>query len=161
MKIFDEINSLKSDASIGFVSGVFNVLHTGHLRIINFAKKKCDILVVFVLPDTTPGSVTSCQERLENISNISAVDYCFSTKIPLTRVLSRLKPDFVFKGSEFKTKNNVEESIVKTYGGELVFSSGSSYHVTDTLLNEKTRANPQKIASDYLDRHNIKRVSCA
>ena len=67
-----------------------------------------------------------------------------------------MKPDFVFKGSEFKTKNNVEESIVKTYGGELVFSSGSSYHVTDTLLNEKTRANPQKIASDYLDRHNIK-----
>ena len=41
----------KQSQTVGFVEGVFDVLHLGHIELMEFAKKYCDILVVGVASD--------------------------------------------------------------------------------------------------------------
>ena len=41
----------KSFLKVGFVNGCFDVLHIGHIRLFEFAKSKCDHLVVGIDSD--------------------------------------------------------------------------------------------------------------
>ncbi len=61
--------------TIAFVSGNFNVVHPGHLRLLKFAAEQADILVVGVNPDTTPGVTLPQDMRLDNVRSISMVDH--------------------------------------------------------------------------------------
>jgi bifunctional ADP-heptose synthase (sugar kinase/adenylyltransferase) len=47
-KLVIELRSFHLNDKIAFISGNFNVLHPGHLRLINFAKENADILIVSV-----------------------------------------------------------------------------------------------------------------
>jgi cytidyltransferase-like protein len=42
-----------SDVRVAFISGNFNVVHAGHLRLFKFAAEMCDCLVVGLNPDAT------------------------------------------------------------------------------------------------------------
>jgi bifunctional ADP-heptose synthase (sugar kinase/adenylyltransferase) len=48
-------SSCEPGQTVAFVSGNFNVVHPGHLRLLRFAAEQADILVVGINPDFTPG----------------------------------------------------------------------------------------------------------
>src|SRR5262245_65503620 len=50
---------------ISFVSGNFNVVHPGHLRLLRFAREIADLLVVGVNPVDNPGYVVPASQRLD------------------------------------------------------------------------------------------------
>lgn len=89
MKTFDEIISEITQAradgkSIGYISGCFDLLHSGHLRLFEFAKQHVDILVVALDNDESirlskgdHRPITPESDRLYNLYALRNVDYVF------------------------------------------------------------------------------------
>src|SRR4030067_1118580 len=77
-----------------FVSGNFNIIHPGHLRLLRFAKECGDYLVVGIIDNKSPGSFIDEQLRLESIQAIAWVDYPFILREPTVAFIEKLKPAF-------------------------------------------------------------------
>jgi len=109
-----------------FVSGNFNVLHPGHLRLLRFAREAGDRLMVGVCSDRIAGSDAFVPEslRLEGVRANGWVEEAFLLDEPIENVIRRLKPDLVVKGKEHECSFNKEVAVLQEYGGQLIFSSG-------------------------------------
>lgn len=149
-----------------FVSGSFNILHPGHLRLLRFAKECGDRLVVAIQSDRLAGSAAHVKEslRLEAVQSIALVDEAFIFDEPLQSVITRLRPNIVVKGREHEHSLNPEVAILEEYGGSLVFSSGETFFSSlDLIMREFKGLNDGLITrpNDYLSRHQIdkKRLS--
>ncbi len=143
-----------------FVSGSFNILHPGHLRMLKFAKNLGDKLVVGVYSDKLAGPAAYVKERirLEGVKSNNYVDDAFIINHSPEKIIAKIKPNFVVKGKEFENKENIEKKILKKYGGKLVFSSGEITFSSLDIINkkiQKTINNNKKIITTYLDRHHI------
>ncbi|MDQ5985805.1 MAG: Bifunctional protein HldE [Syntrophus sp. SKADARSKE-3] len=142
------------------VSGHFNVLHPGHLRLLRFAKECGDRLVVAVQSDRMAGNSAHVPEkfRLEGVQSNSWVDEAFIIDEPVTHTISRLHPDIVVKGKEHESLFNPELAVLAEYGGRLLFSSGETvFSSLDLLRKEFYESDPRSISlpQDYLVRHCI------
>jgi mannose-1-phosphate guanylyltransferase len=80
--------------SLVFVSGSFNVLHPGHLRLLRFARECGDRLIVAVQSDRLAGNAAHVHEpiRLEGVQSITCVYEAFIFDEPLTLLISCLRP---------------------------------------------------------------------
>lgn len=121
--------------TVAFVSGNFNVVHPGHLRLLKFAAEQADILVVGVNPDETPGVTLAQDMRLENVRSISFVQHAVRLEKPASEFIAQLEPSVVVKGKEFEERYNPEQEIVDSYGGRLIFSSGELRFASLSLLD--------------------------
>lgn len=143
-----------------FVSGFFNILHPGHLRLLRFAKTLGDRLVVMLYADNLHSgqSIISEELRLESIRSISYVDDVFVTSNDISYELLRIKPDFVVKGKEYEHRINPELDILNKYGGKLIFSSGETNLYTPELSLAEIKShygNSIVLPSEFINRHNI------
>ncbi len=127
-------SSCEPDQTIAFVSGNFNVVHPGHLRLLKFAAEQADILVVGVNSDSTPGVTLAQDMRLDNVRSISFVHHAVRLDDSATSFISRLQPTVVVKGKEFEDRVNPEQEAVDAYGGRLIFSSGELRFASLSLL---------------------------
>ena len=144
------------DKSIAFVSGNFNVVHPGHLRLLKFAAEQADVLVVGVNSDNVSGVTLPQELRLENVRSISIVDHAVGLDVPASVFIAALKPDVVVKGKEFETRANPEQKAVDSYGGQLIFSSGELRFASLSLLErDYSRADLAAICKslDFPKRH--------
>jgi rfaE bifunctional protein kinase chain/domain len=128
-----------SGRRIVFVWGNFNIVHPGHLRLLNFAAECGDFLVVGVTDDSQPGSLLPEQLRLDGVQAISAVDYSFLLSVPAEALIARMMPDVVVKGKEHEQHFNPEQAVVESYGGKLLFSSGEARFSSMDLLQQELR----------------------
>ncbi len=140
-----------------FVSGNFNVIHPGHLRLLRFAKQCGDFLVVGVHADQA-NSLTLLPEnlRLEGVQATNWVDYAFILKDPPEEFIRKFKPKFVVMGQEHEKEINAERAAVESYGGKLVFSSGEvSFSSLNLLRDEFKNLNFSSIVKpkDFPGRH--------
>ena len=124
-------------ARIAFVSGDFNVIHPGHQRILNFAATCGDFLVVGVNGDGLGNTMVPQELRREGVAALSVVDVAVCMSIPAQDFIAHLKPAVVVKGTEYRSRFNVEQGVVDDYGGKLLFCSGdTSYSSLDLLRHE-------------------------
>ena len=142
------------------VTGQFNVLHPGHLRLLRFAKECGDRLVVAVNSDRmAAGSAHVPQNlRLESIQSISWVDEAFITDVPVTTLIKKLRPNVVVKGREYEELFNPEVEALEQYGGKLFFSSGESIFSSIDLIRKEFFQADSRLSSlplEYLGRHGI------
>jgi len=143
-----------------FVSGNFNVLHPGHLRLLRFARDCGEKLVVGIHSDRFAGHDAHVPERLrlEGVQTNSWVDEAFVMDAPVTEVIARLRPDVVVKGKEHEARFNPELAALEQYGGRLLFSSGETmFSSVDLLRKEFSETDLRSIAlpHSYLARHGI------
>lgn len=151
-------SGLAKGKRVSFVSGNFNVVHPGHMRLLKFAAEIADVLVVGVNPDGAPGVSVPAELRLEGVQSISMVKKAVVLDVPIADFLAELKPDFVVKGREFDGQLNPEEPVVNAYGGRLIFSSGEMRFSSITQLQrEFSEANFSAIRKplDYPNRHSF------
>jgi rfaE bifunctional protein kinase chain/domain len=146
--------------SIVFVSGIFNVLHPGHIRLFQYARGLGEQLFVAVESDRIAGKVAHVREelRLEGVKTCSLVDNAFLIDEPVVGFIGRLQPQVVVKGREYERGYNPEAEVVAVYGGRLFFSSGEiQFSSTDLLRNELSNAIASPISPplSYMARHNI------
>lgn len=145
-------------ARVAFVSGYFNVVHPGHVRLLKLAAECSDVLVVGVLNynlhrNTIPGHM-----RLEGVRSISMVGHSFLLDEPPEALIRELRPDVVLKGKEFEKRHNPEAEAVESYGGRLLFSSGEmSFSSLDILEREYSETNFSTISKpvDFPKRHDF------
>lgn len=141
---------------IVFVSGNFNIVHPGHLRLLQFARDCGDFLVVGVHENFSDGVRLTEAMRLEGVRAISLVDYAFIMREPPEAFIARLKPRVVVKGKEFETRVNPEQAVLDSYGGKLQFGSGEvRFSSLDLLRREYLEADFSSIRKpdDFPKRH--------
>lgn len=122
----------KKSLVLGLCHGCFDIVHHGHIHHFMQAKKKVDLLCVSVTADHFVGKgpsrpIFSDRKRAEFISAIRYCDFIVvnnhSTAEP---VISKLKPAFFFKGSDYYSERDArlqaEKALVESFGGELVFT---------------------------------------
>lgn len=145
--------------TIAFISGYFNILHPGHLRLIQFASEQADHLVVSVLSDKmVPDATVRDKERLEAVTAIRGVGTAFILDADLGLFIEDLKPDVVIKGWEYKDSYNLEKDVVSSYGGVLIFSSGDTkFSSFDLITREFRNINYSNIEKpkNFPSRHNF------
>ena len=146
---------------IVFVSGHFNILHTGHIRLLQYAKECGDYLIVGVESDRIAGEAAHINEqyRLEGVKLNNLVDEVVLIDEPIVDFISILKPDIIIKGKEHELKFNPEKLIIEKYGGKLYFSSGETIFSSLELIKKEYELNKNNLGIDlpmgYLSRHNI------
>lgn len=143
-----------------FVSGRFNVLHPGHVRLLQFARGCGDRLIVGVDSDSVAGLEAHVPEelRLEGVRSCSFVDEAFLMHESIKETLARLKPAIVVKGREHERLNNVEKSVLDSYGGKLLFSSGEVAFTSRDLIRREFAASISRawgLPSGFMARHGI------
>jgi rfaE bifunctional protein kinase chain/domain len=141
---------------ICFVSGNFNVLHPGHLRLLRFAMDLAEYVVIGLMPDQTPGVTVPAALRKESLDSVALVNRTVLLPDGPEAFIAALKPEFVVKGSEFAEAHNDELAVVERYGGKLVFGSGEMQFSSLALLDKEfTETNPSAIVKpkDFLRRH--------
>ncbi|MCQ2531590.1 MAG: phosphoenolpyruvate mutase [Saccharofermentans sp.] len=127
-----------------------DVIHEGHLNIINQAKKY-GRLVIGVLSDEAMVKfdrfpTVSFDERFEMIKNLEGVDEVIcQSDIMYNDVISKYKPDYVIHGDNWLSgptkaiRNNVE-SLLSTYGGEIIdvpYTFNENVKHVDDKIREK------------------------
>jgi rfaE bifunctional protein nucleotidyltransferase chain/domain len=148
--------------------GVFDLLHPGHIKHFEAAKKRGDILVVTLTKDEYvnkgPGRPVFNQDlRAETIAAIECVDYVAFNEWPTAvETIKKLKPHFYVKGIEYAKKDDDltgkiydEEKAVKSVGGmihftdEISFSSSALINTFLTPYPEEARSFFQKFKKQY------------
>ena len=126
--------------------GNFDVVHPGHIRHLNYAKSKADVLVVSITSDANikKGNYRPFVPenlRAQSLAAFEMVDYVLidRNEKPLSN-LKILKPDYFAKGFEYNSgslpKATKEEAqIVESYGGEMIFTPGDIVYSSTQLLN--------------------------
>ena len=101
---------------IVFTNGIFDILHVGHIRCLNEAKKLGDILIVAINDDDSVRRIkgedrpfTPIDERMEIISSMYFVDYVIKfSEDRVDKLILSIKPDIMAKGGDY-TIDNIPE----------------------------------------------------
>lgn len=128
--------------------GTFDLMHTGHIRYLQRAKKEGDILIVTVTADEFvnkgPGRpVFGEQLRAENLAALECVNYVsINYSVTAVELLKKIRPSIYVKGSEYRdhsgdvTGNITQEiSAVEKYGGTIFYTDEITFSSSE-LLNE-------------------------
>lgn len=118
----------KGRRKIVFTNGCFDLLHYGHVKYLQDAKRKGDILVVAVNSDSSVRKIKGNkrpavgeEDRIRIIAGLESVDYVvkFNELTPL-KAIEILKPDILIKGSDWPTSKIVGADIVRKSGGRVL-----------------------------------------
>lgn len=104
------------------VNGTFDILHPGHIAMLNTARSLGDYLIVCIDTDRRVKErkgdkrpINDQNVRKIMLSNLKAVDIVefFDSQEELINLIKRYKVDIVVKGSDWKGKSVVAEQYVK------------------------------------------------
>ena len=148
--------------------GVFDLLHPGHIRHFEAAKREGDVLVVTITQDEFvakgPGRpVFNEHLRAESVAALQSVDYVAINEWPTaTETIKELRPDVYCKGSDYtNAKDDVtgkileEEDAIKSVGGrvhftsEITFSSTKLINLHFDVVPEEARSYIEKVRDSY------------
>lgn len=141
--------------------GVFDLLHIGHMRHFEEAKKLGDVLVVTTTPDNYvnkgPGRPVFSQDlRAEAIAALDCVDHVAINRWPMAvETIRMLRPDFYVKGPDYQEADkdrtggiSEEKAAIKSVGGQLVITDDITFSASN-LINRHLQVFPKEV-SDYL-----------
>jgi D-beta-D-heptose 7-phosphate kinase/D-beta-D-heptose 1-phosphate adenosyltransferase len=114
---------------IVFTNGCFDVLHVGHLRLLQQARAQGDVLVVAINSDASVRAlgkgddrpIHPQHERAEMLAAFTAVDYVtiFDEPTPL-QIIELVQPDVLVKGGDWAADQIVGREFVEAHGGKVV-----------------------------------------
>ena len=105
-----------------FVNGTFDVLHPGHLDLLNYAKSLGDFLLVAIDSDDRVASKKGADRpfnpqyhRQKLLENLKAVDevVVFDSDQELTQTVKTLRPDIMVVGSDYQDKTVIGSEYAK------------------------------------------------
>ena len=114
--------------TVVFTNGVFDLLHPGHVRYLQDARKEGDALIVGVNADRSVKAikgpsrpVTPEDERAEVLAALDAVSavVIFDEDDP-QRIIDRLQPDVLVKGADWSEDRIIGRGTVEARGGRVI-----------------------------------------
>lgn len=106
---------------IVFTNGCFDLVHSAHIDLLQFAKNKGDLLIVGLNSDSSiqklkgiTRPINKADERVHILKSFPFVDYIvvFEDSTPLN-IIKTIKPDILVKGGDYKWENIVGKEYVK------------------------------------------------
>ena len=142
------------------VFGNFNIVHPGHLRLLRYAKSFNKKVIVGLFSDNIAGDAIYVPQNLRSEALLATewVDEVIIVDHSVEDIILELKPFAVIKGKEHENSINPEETIIKSYGGNLFFSSGEVTFSSLNLLRKEYLQDVEigiKVPKHYLTRHKI------
>lgn len=123
--------------------GCFDMLHIGHVKYLQEAKKRGSTLIVTITSDryVNKGSgrpIFNEKQRAEMLEALACVDHVFINDAPdAIDIIHIIRPDFYMKGIDYKNTTCEEFEIAKKMGAELVFATTSKFSTTELIENIK------------------------
>ena len=124
-----QVKRWKSEGKVvSFTNGCFDLMHSGHISVLNRTKMHCDKLIVAVNSDASVRKIKGENRPINNemerallLASLSVVDMVilFSEDNPL-KLLEVLKPDVLAKGADYQKHEVVGHELVESYGGKIV-----------------------------------------
>jgi rfaE bifunctional protein nucleotidyltransferase chain/domain len=105
-----------------FVNGTFDILHRGHIEMLNYAKSLGDKLVVAIDSDCRVKTLKGCSrpinkqdDRKFHLQNLKSVDVVevFCHDIDLENLILKHKASIMVKGSDYKDKPVIGSSLLR------------------------------------------------
>lgn len=132
---------------VAFANGCFDLLHVGHVRYLQGARREGDVLVVGVNSDRTvrelkgPGRPLLPEAaRAELLAALEPVDYVVIFDEPtVATLLAELRPHVHCKGTDYTEETVPERAVMKKLGGEVRIVGDAKAHSTRDLLKEIAR----------------------
>jgi rfaE bifunctional protein nucleotidyltransferase chain/domain len=155
----DYVRQAKAEKkSIVHCHGTFDLLHPGHIRYFEAAKKEGDCLVVTVTADRCVKKglgkpVFREQLRAESIAALQCIDaVAIDPHETSEEVIRLLQPDVYAKGSDYEGRERepghptaVENTLVQQYGGRLHFTHDPVTFSSTALLNDHFSSKPASL----------------
>lgn len=133
--------------TVAFTNGAFDLLHVGHVRCLQEARRMADALIVAVNSDASvrrlkgpERPVIPEQERAELVAALRCVDaVILFSEADVRNLLATLRPELHVKGTDYTARSVPERDVVESYGGRVVIAGDPKDHST-TALVEKLRS---------------------
>jgi D-beta-D-heptose 7-phosphate kinase/D-beta-D-heptose 1-phosphate adenosyltransferase len=132
---------LMSEIKKVFVNGTFDIVHRGHIELLNYAKSLGDHLTVAIDSDVRVKElkgqsrpINSFDDRKFLLRNLKSVDdvWCFTTDEDLRSLLSLEEYDIMVKGSDYRDKPIIGSDLVKQIN---FYEIVDGYSTTKTIQN--------------------------
>ena len=128
-KLIPIVNRLiKQNKKIVTTNGVFDILHPGHVKYLEEAKRLGDILIVGVNSDASARQnkgdkrpINDEKSRLAVLAALESIDYVFlfSEKDP-RKWLEKIKPNVHAKAGDYKMSQIIERDVVEKNNGKVI-----------------------------------------
>ena len=132
---------------VGFTNGCFDLLHPGHVALLERARAACDRLVVGLNNDASvrrlKGAARPVQgetARAAVLASLASVNrvVIFAEDTPLA-LIEALRPDVLVKGADYSLEQVVGADVVQAYGGRVVLAELSPGHSTTATIERLSR----------------------
>ena len=140
----DIVEKLKKESKkIVTTNGVFDILHIGHIRYLQEAKKLGDILIVAINSDSSTKKLKGPKrplnnenDRAEALAALECVDYVtiFNEEDPI-KILGQIKPNIHAKGGDYDISQIIEKDAVEKNNGKVVLISKVGGYSTTDFIN--------------------------
>ena len=130
--------------TVVFTNGVFDLLHPGHVRYLRDARREGDALVVAINSDRSVRAIKGparplnpASERAEVLAALECVDavVVFDEDNP-QEIISRLQPDVLVKGADWKANAIIGREIVEARGGRVVRIPLAEGYSTSAIIDK-------------------------
>jgi len=142
-KLATILSSLRSKGKkIVFTNGCFDILHVGHVDYLSKARRLGDVLVVGLNSDSSVRKIKGKgrpinkeSDRAKVLASLYFVDYItsFNENTP-ENLIKKLKPDLLVKGGDWKIRDIVGGTFVKSYGGKIKSIPFVKGHSTTSII---------------------------
>jgi D-beta-D-heptose 7-phosphate kinase/D-beta-D-heptose 1-phosphate adenosyltransferase len=114
--------------TVGFTNGCFDILHVGHIRLMEFARANCDRLIVATNGDASVRRlkgegrpINSQADRAEVLAALTTVDavIIFDQDTPKA-LIEALVPDVLIKGADYEIGEIIGADTVTKNGGRVL-----------------------------------------
>ena len=132
---------------IVFTNGVFDILHPGHLRYLQAARRHGDVLIVGLNSDASvrrykgPTRPINPQgERAEVLEALDCVDAVsvFDDDTP-AEIIRRVQPDVLVKGADWAPDKIVGRDTVEVRGGRVILEPVAQGYSTSAIIDRVRR----------------------
>ena len=134
---------------VGFTNGCFDILHVGHIGILEFSRAHCDRLIVGLNTDASvqilkgpTRPINNEQDRMKVVAALGCVDavVLFGEETP-KEIIEILQPDVLVKGADYTIEQIVGADTVLAHGGQVLrFNLVPGKSTTATVEKAKLRA---------------------
>jgi rfaE bifunctional protein nucleotidyltransferase chain/domain len=123
-------------------NGCFDVLHVGHARYLEGARREGDVLIVALNSDKSVRSlkgegrpILPGEARARLVAGLATVSYVvIFEENDVTRLLSTLRPDVHAKGTDYTTETVPERETARRLGTRIAIVGDPKQHSTRDLL---------------------------
>jgi D-beta-D-heptose 7-phosphate kinase/D-beta-D-heptose 1-phosphate adenosyltransferase len=132
---------------VAFTNGCFDMLHPGHVSLLNQARRAADRLIVGLNSDKSVRRLKGANRPIQNaasramvLSSLRAVDavVVFDEDTPLN-LIAALEPDVLVKGADY--------TVATVVGADLVLARGGKVILADLVPSHSTTETIRRIAS--------------